>query len=158
MNPGMGAVFEMKGPNSFLQAYETHVAISPRGILGLMGKGLKGTKELPYRSIVAVQFKDAGAVFSGFLQFTIAGGNESKGGLFAAANDENTFMFAEKKNNEQARLIKEYIDGRITALHSHQPMQSGASLSDELAKLASLRDQGVLSDAEFVNAKARLIG
>jgi hypothetical protein len=35
---------------------------------------------------------------------------------------------------------------------------SAASIADELAKLASLRDSGVLSDAEFDVAKKRLLG
>ena len=32
-----------------------------------------------------------------------------------------------------------------------------ASAADELAKLAALRDQGVLTDAEFATQKARLL-
>jgi hypothetical protein len=35
---------------------------------------------------------------------------------------------------------------------------SGSSLADELAKLASLRDAGVLSDEEFAAQKAKLLG
>jgi len=39
------------------------------------------------------------------------------------------------------------------------PPQGGAvSVADELTKLAQLRDSGVLSDAEFASAKARLLG
>jgi hypothetical protein len=39
------------------------------------------------------------------------------------------------------------------------PALSGtASIADELAKLAQLRDSGVLSDEEFQSAKARLLG
>lgn len=42
-----------------------------------------------------------------------------------------------------------------------QPIEAtggGASVADELAKLASLRDSGVLSNAEFDAAKKRLLG
>jgi ABC-type multidrug transport system fused ATPase/permease subunit len=35
---------------------------------------------------------------------------------------------------------------------------SSSSTTDELAKLAALRDQGVLTDAEFAAQKARLLG
>jgi hypothetical protein len=34
---------------------------------------------------------------------------------------------------------------------------SSASVADELAKLAALRDQGVLSEEEFLAQKARLL-
>jgi len=38
------------------------------------------------------------------------------------------------------------------------PPAAASSVADELAKLAQLRDAGVLSDAEFSAAKARLLG
>jgi len=38
------------------------------------------------------------------------------------------------------------------------PLTPAASVADELGKLAQLRDAGVLSDAEFTAAKARLLG
>lgn len=153
------SVHTMKGVGDLLEVFEDKVTITPKGILGFMNKGLKGTKTIPFSSIIAIQFKEAGAVFSGYLQFTIPGGNESKGGVFSAVSDENTFMFAEKKNNAQAIQIKEYIEGKVKQLHSPRATQSksAASLSDELQKLASLRDSGVLSDQEFQSAKSRLI-
>ena len=100
----------MKGVQDQIEVFDDKVTITPKGILALMNKGLKGTKTIPFSSISAIQFKEAGAVFSGYLQFTIPGGNESKGGVFSAASDENTFMFAQKKNNALATQIKEYIE------------------------------------------------
>jgi hypothetical protein len=38
------------------------------------------------------------------------------------------------------------------------PTPAPSSIADELAKLAKLRDDGVLTDAEFASAKARLLG
>lgn len=38
------------------------------------------------------------------------------------------------------------------------PAAAGGSVADELAKLAALRQQGILSDAEFEASKARLLG
>lgn len=156
---GMGSIHTMKGVQDLLEVFEDKVTITPKGILGFMNKGLKGTKTIPFSSISAIQFKEAGAVFSGYLQFTIPGGNESKGGVFSAASDENTFMFAEKKNNALAIQIKEYIEAKVQELHAPQATQSqsATSLSDELQKLASLRDSGILSDQEFQSAKSRLI-
>lgn len=155
----MDSVYNMKGVQDLLEVFEDKVTITPKGILGFMNKGLKGTKSIPFTSITAIQFKEAGAVFSGFLQFTIPGGNESRGGVFSAASDENSFMFANKSNNELAIKIKEYIEGNVRELQtpSHIASQSTTSLADELKKLASLRDSGILSEQEFQTAKIRLI-
>jgi hypothetical protein len=100
----------------------------------------------------------AGAVFSGYLQFTIPGGNESRGGVFSAASDENSFMFANKNNNQLATTIKEYVEQRVRELRAPTTVvHPVTSLADELQKLVSLRDNGVLSEQEFQTAKLRLI-
>ena len=49
----------LKGINSILEVYETKIIIKTKGILGFMTKGLKGDKEIPYKSITAIQFKPA---------------------------------------------------------------------------------------------------
>jgi hypothetical protein len=153
-----GAIFSMKGVQDLLEVFEDKVTITPKGVLGFLNKGMKGTKELPFASIIAVQFKDAGAVFSGYLQFTIPGGNESKGGLFAATQDENTFVFADANNNPEVRKIKEYIDAAIRKSRTPHPSNPASSLTDELQKLAQLKAQGILSEEEFQSAKRKLIG
>lgn len=155
----MGIVHSMKGVQDLLEVFDDKVTITPKGILGFMNKGLKGTKTIPFRSISAIQFKEAGLMFSGYLQFTISGGNESKGGLLAATKDENTFIFAKKENNAFATEIKEYIESMSKEVRSQGAMQSisAPSLSDELGKLAELRDSGILSEQEFQTAKNRLL-
>lgn len=153
----MSAVYVMKGVQDLLEVFEDRVSITPKGVLGLLNKGVKGPKEIPFASIVAVQFKEAG-IFSGYLQFTIPGGNESRGGIFAATKDENTFMFAHAKNNVMAREIKEYIDEAIRRSRAPQAVAPATNLSDELQKLAKLKEQGVLSEDEFRAAKKRLLG
>jgi hypothetical protein len=150
-------VYSMAGVQDLLEVFEDCVTITPKGILGFLNKGLKGTKELPFSSIIAVQFKEAGVVFSGYLQFTIPGGNESKGGLMAAAMDENTFMFAHAKNNKTAKNIKSYIDRAIRDARLPQASVVKMSLSEELEKLAALNAEGILSDEEFQAAKRKLI-
>ena len=66
-------------------------------------------------------------------------------------------MFAEK-NNALAIEIKKYIDTAVGKLRTLQANSPTTNLSDELQKLAGLKEQGFLSDAEFHAAKKRLIG
>lgn len=144
----------MKGVMGVLEVYEDKVTITPKGVTGFLAKGLKGTKTIPLFSISAIQFKKSG-ITSGYLQFTVPGGNESKAGLTAAPYDENSFIFRGK--NEKALEIKEYIEERIQQLRNPRVTSSGPSLSDELQKLADLKAQGILSEEEFQTAKRRLI-
>jgi len=154
----MNSIYTMRGLQDLLEVFGDRVTITPKGVLGFLNKGIKGTKTIPFHSIVAVQFKEAGAVFSGYIQFTIPGGNESRGGILAATKDENTFMFAKKNNNALAIEIKTYIDSAVRKLKTPQVNSPTTNLSDELQKLAELKKQGILSDEEFQAAKKRLIG
>ena len=154
----MSAIYTMKGVQDILEVFEDRVTITPKGVLGFLNKGIKGTKEIPFHSIIAVQYKEAGVVFSGYIQFTIPGGNESKGGLMAATRDENTFMFATKKNNPLAGEIKTHIDSAVRKLRIPPTNLPTTNISDELQKLVGLKEQGILSDEEFQTVKKKLIG
>lgn len=146
----------MQGVGEDLVVYLEKLTITPRGVMGFMTKGLKGTKTIYFSSITGVQFREAGALLSGYLQFTIPGGNESKGGVFAAASDENTFMFAGKDNNASARKILKHVEEQLGKKNAPAHVTSGG-VADELAKLAELRASGVLSDLEFERAKKKLL-
>jgi hypothetical protein len=158
--PRVSWIHRMEGVAGVLEVFEDKVTITPTGVLGVLTKGLKGTKTIPFFSISAIQFKNAGFT-SGYIQFTIPGGNESRGGVFDAAGDENTFMFSNNgMNNQIAEIIKNYIESRIQELRSPKPVISPNSggIADEIKKLADLKAQGVLSDSEFQAAKAKLLG
>jgi hypothetical protein len=150
-------VFKVKGVAGELEVFEDKLTITPKGVLGFLNKGLKGTKTIPFHSITAIQHKKAGFT-SGYLQFTMPGGNESRGGVLSAASDENTFMYSQKSDNALIEQIKEFIEGRVNALRAGQGPRSSGSVADELSKLADLHRQGILSVDEFAQAKKRLIG
>jgi hypothetical protein len=65
-------------------------------------------------------------------------------------------------NYGTAQKIEEWLrshpDFRESAQASTAPPQPGISVADELAKLAQLRDAGVLSPEEFATQKAKLLG
>jgi len=145
----------MKGVGELLEVYEDRLAITPKGVMGFLSKGLKGTKTIPFTSITAIQLKRSGLT-SGYIQFTVPGGNESRGGVFGAAFDENTFMFAGQ--NERAQEVTTYIETRMREVRTPAAAPAARSLTDELRQLAELRRTGVLSEAEFLSAKRRLLG
>jgi hypothetical protein len=143
---------EYKGYNGTLILTPQGVIIK-RGLKGfLMGGGmLRGEKTIPYSSIVAVQMKKAGLV-AGYIQLTIKGGSEAKGGLFQSVTDENTVNFHSTKNKLFAEA-KQIIEERIT--QGGTPQRSGI---DDLEKLAALKDRGLITDEEFNQKKKQLLG
>src|SRR4051812_46700303 len=100
---------EFKGYNGTLVLTDRGVEIK-RGVMGvLLGGGmLRGNKSIPYSGIVAVQLKKAGLT-AGYLQLTLMGGSEAKGGLMQSTRDENTVNFHSGKNEiflEAKKLIE----------------------------------------------------
>jgi len=146
---------EFKGQSGTLTITNTGVIIK-RGKFGMLlaGGTMKGEKTIPFKSIVAVQLKKAGMT-AGYLQLTLTGGSEAKGGVFQSMSDENTISF-QRGANAVFEEAKQIIEQRIT---------EGSSLSsptvsniDELEKLASLKDKGIITVQEFEAKKKQLLG
>jgi len=143
---------EYKGYNGMLILTDTGVVIK-RGIGGFVfgGMMLRGTKTIPYGSIVAVQYKKAGFT-AGYLQLTLKGGSEAKGGLFQSTMDENSINFYQKSNAsfEEAKSLIEQKIGSADNIKT--------SVADELEKLASLKEKGIITQDEFNAKKKQLLG
>lgn len=148
-------IFTIIGIQDEIRVYKDKIELTPKGVYGFLNKGLKGTKTIPFISISGIQHKKAGKLTSGYLQFTLAGGNESKGGLLAATKDENTFLYT-YLIEEQVQEIKDFIEKNI--LGDTTPNESTEySIVHEIEKLADLRKKGILSEDEFKAAKSKLL-
>jgi hypothetical protein len=155
-------MIEVKGHSGQIQFDGQYVTITRKGFFARATIG-KGEKRLHISQVSAVQWKPAGPLVNGFIQFTVPGGNERRSSFgsqtTSAAQDENSVIFTKKQQPEFEKL-RAAIDAAIVAQHAPQAHAAAApsSLADELGKLAALRQQGILSDAEFQQQKARLLG
>jgi len=151
------SVYKVPGLDCELEVFDDKVTIAPKGIGGFLNRGFKGIKTIPFTSITAVKHKRAGFT-AGYLQFTLPGGIESRGGLLAAAEDENTFVF-KNSENEVIEEIKVFIEQKTSeAKNRGAAANASTSPADELLKLAKLKEQGLLSDEEFSKAKQKILG
>lgn len=151
-----------------LEVYDHKIVIKRKGIANFLVQGLKGDKEIPIKYITSIQFKDPGMITSGYMQFTLLGGQEAKGGLFEGAADENTVMFSSKEA-PQFKRIKEHLEkiifspapitlGSNANHHSRTPLTDSDDLIGKLERLGNLKAQGILSSTEFEEQKANLLG
>ncbi len=145
---------EYKGYNGTIVLIDSGVLIK-RGLKGYMlgGGMLRGDKIIPYSSIVAVQLKKAGMT-AGYLQLTLKGGSEAKSGLMQSTKDENSINFHARKNKDFLEA-KQKIEEKISQASSMPATSSGA---DELEKLASLKEKGIISQDEFDAKKKQILG
>lgn len=152
-----GAIRVLKGVNGQLELYADKVVIGRKGVLAFISQGIKGDTTIPLDSITGVQLRPAGGLLNGYIQFTLPGGVESRGGINAATRDANTVLFR-KASNSDAAAIKSYIeDWKSNRPASETRSASRVSVADELRKLKALCDEGVLSKQEFERQKRRLM-
>ena len=141
-------IFKVLGVGEEMEVFDDKLTITPKGVLRFMSKILKGTKTIPFSSIIRIQYKKPGLT-SGYLQFTIPG-NESKGGVLSAASDGSTFTFLAKVDDTMV-LVKDFIERSLEESRQPAPVQT-ASAANEIGKLGELKGQGWLSEKEFSNA------
>ena len=144
-------IIEFKGRNGRIGLYRDFVRLDRGTVLGVLFQGLKGKKDLYFNNITSIQIKKPG-LSVGYLQFSIPGGNESKGGVSPSIDDENTISFDGKKKFEKALAIKDYIEKKIISKNSNS-----VSMADEIEKLHSLMEKGILTKKEFNEKKKRIL-
>lgn len=128
-------IFKSKG-KSFVKIKDDKISIIKKGIIYAVNQGFKGEKTLFIKDISAIQVKKSGLLI-GYLQFSLKGGYESKGGIMDATKDENTILIGNKKDYLQALEIKEY--------------------PEQIKEYKSLLDDGIITEDEYNVKKADLL-
>ena len=153
-------IFELNGGvGDTLLVYDDKVVITHKGILNFFAMGIKGDKTLYYSDITSVQYKKPGFT-AGYIQFSLPGGRESTGGVFAATNDENTITLSNTAEViSTAEKVVEYINDKLRDIKSGRSgATSPLSAADEVKKFKDLLDTGVISQEEFDAKKKQLLG
>jgi hypothetical protein len=132
-----------------------YVVIRRRGAANAMALGINGERSIAIATITSIQLKTAGWL-PGYILFSYAGSKPFRGGIVEATQDPDAFIF-EKAKNDEVTEFKRKLEGIMLALRSQVSEQSSNSLSAELLKLAGMKDQGILSEAEFEAAKKKLL-
>lgn len=144
----------IKGYNGTVDYDGETIRISRKGAMGFLTQGLRGQKEIPLRALTSVQFKKAGLLTNGYIQFATAAG-ENKGGLQAAVTDENSVIFT-LNSNEEFQALKDQISAKMN--NSTSAISYSTSNAEQLEKIANLFEKGLLTEAEFLNEKSKIIG
>jgi hypothetical protein len=150
---------QVEGSNGSVVLEADKLRISHKGFANMLTQGAHGEKSIPLRNITAVQFKAAGWT-AGYIQFTLVGGIDRPGGVMEATKDENAVLFT-KEQQKAFEALKAEVERRVDELHRNPATTSPGApppgLVDELERLASLMDRGLLTRSEFEASKAKLL-
>lgn len=153
--PG-GAI--ISSPNTVI-ATEKRLVIRNPTMLGMR----ENVEDIPYDKITSVKLEKG--LFSSTVVLRVPGLSEltrmsQSSGLVAWGRGEDGTIdgLPKDKAEKLVKIINERID---TIKNSHQQNQSSInqqmSIADELTKLAKLKEQGIISEEEFLKMKQELI-
>jgi len=135
------------------------VTIHRKGLLARGAVG-KGQKHLPLEAIAAVQWKPAGAMVNGFIQFTVPGEMSTKNrhghSTTDAAHDENSVVFT-KKQMPEFEVLRDAIQSAKARRATGSVPAAGPSAADRIQQLAGLRDQGLITPYEYEAKRTELL-
>lgn len=144
---------------STLTVYQDHCIITAKknaATLLISNNFFSGAKKFYYADLITVQFREAGKLTDGYIEFEYPGSRSGNNG--GAYTSENAFTFASDKN-EQMRGICDFIERRIREEKDARraPAPAAPSAMDELRKLKELLDMGAITQDEFDQKKKQLL-
>ncbi len=163
--PAAGAqevpVYELNGGmTKILRVYNDRVSLQViKNLRSFMTSNyFGGTKEIFYSDIIGVQYKEAGSVVAGYIQFETASGRAKDN-----FNNENSFTFSDVYlKNEVALQVVNFVRAKVREARAPQaaPVQvvQQVSAADELKKLKDLLDAGAITQEEFDEQKKKILG
>ena len=147
---------ELMGAQRVLNVYQDRVElIQLQNFRSVLTRDFfKGTKEIPFTSMSAIQFKEASNMVLGFIQFEVPGTHTSSN-----FGSENSWTF-DKSMNSKAREVADYCRKMIRQANAPQQNiinQSNSSIADEIKKFKELLECGAITQDEFDAKKKELL-
>lgn len=161
----MQELMRLKATNGTVIAYDDRVVISRKGLAAFAAQGIKGDKTIFYSDLASVEFKKPGWT-NGYMQFVYAGtvNTSAKVGVLGTSmkslKDENTVILRafNKKVPQQSEELYNLLLKKIQEYKASSSRTDSRSSTDELEKLAALKEKGVITEEEFAAKKKQLLG
>jgi len=151
-------ILNFEGMNGQIELYKDKLIIKRQGFFAVLSHGFtKGNKTIYLNQITGIQLKLGGPVFVGYIQFTLPGGIEGRGGVVDAHKDENSVTF-ETILNKSAAELKEKVEELVQKSRGSTNQTIQVSCADEIRKFKQLLDEGIISTEEFNKKKKELLG
>jgi len=131
------------------------VAITRKGFAATMIGPGTGEKRIPVHAITAIQFKTSGISY--YIQFSFSGESaQSSRSRDDRRKDENTVEF-HAGQRPAFEALRDAIEAARTVPTPPTPMVVAPSVAERIQQLAGLRDQGLISEAEFEAKRVELL-
>jgi hypothetical protein len=122
----MAEQFTAEGVNGLVEVDGDTVRIWIKGALSLVNPDLMRVKEIYLGDIASIQFRDAGMLTHGYIQFTFFGGGGPRARLDEAVRDGKAVMFR-KRQQEDFEAVRDLIEDGRRSLRSQMLHRSNGA-------------------------------
>ncbi len=142
---------------------EDYVTLKQTSFLGKLASA--DTIKIEYKNISSIEFQKTTFIQKGYIHFLVAGSgyvrDQEDDAKFVSKLNPYKIHFSSKKNSD-AELLIEKINQKIKLVKNNNSAPSNSisnnpDILDQISKLASLKDAGVLTEEEFNKKKADLL-
>jgi hypothetical protein len=119
--------YSAEGVNGLVEVDDETVRIWIKGALSLVNPDLMRVKEIYLGDIASIQFRPAGMLTHGYIQFTFFGGGGPRVRLDEAVRDGNAIMFR-KRQQPEFETVRDLIEEGRRAIRQqmlHHPVNGG---------------------------------
>lgn len=166
------ANFTLIGHNGMqLDVFEERIEFKPTNQIGGLVSGKlgsilgtarailsnQGSETIFISDITSIEVKETYQLVHGYIRFSIMGSRTHLFEFFTNAWGVSDDVL----KNETAMAIKEFILQKMQnnkAKVNTTQISSPVSQADEIIKLAKLKEDGILTDEEFISAKRKILG
>lgn len=159
--PGEQVLVKMKGAfKEALACTDFRVLILKAGFMTGQTFGRDAFQQ-PYGNISGVQVKSG--IMSGYLEVSAGGMQNTAKSYWSSdknsdpAKAPNCVSLTGKAMRDQFQQAATFILQKVSEVHAHASAPAAADPSDALRRLASLHEDGLLTDEEFAAKKAELL-
>lgn len=164
------AIMVVKGNNGTLYVYEDSVFFERKSIIGHIDAVLFSAKtsygyekNISYDVIRGVKLMKASIWRNGFLSLSIEGELKNIDGVKDAMKDASSLVFFPSSNDDAekaAEFINKKVDERkreTNQINNAVTEKTSFGYADELEKLYSLKEKGILTEEEYCEAKKKIL-
>jgi hypothetical protein len=151
------ALIEATGLNAGVMLFKDVVRLQRLGLRNLLSGASRIEKDILISQIISIRFKKAGLLSNGYIELVLMHYHEKTD---KEPEDETEDVIVSFRPGQQKAFeaFREMLEAKMTSGAVVRAPTVATTDLDQLEKLASLLDKGIITEEEFSRKKKQLLG
>jgi hypothetical protein len=151
------ALIEATGLNAGVMLFKDVVRLQRLGLRNLLSGASRIEKDILISQIISIRFKKAGLLSNGYIELVLMHYHEKND---KEPEDETEDVIVSFRPGQQKAFeaFREMLEAKMTSGAVIKAPTVATTDLDQLEKLASLLDKGIITEEEFSRKKKQLLG